>query len=572
MVQDIKIEEGMQQHETTPLLSKRERGDNDDDNDNDDKDRKRFMSTVALCAAMMVQSYLLISVFPYSGFLAMHLLPQLDSENVGGYAGYIASCFMVGRAVTSFEWGKATDRYGRKFAIEATLFLSAIFSIAFGFAPSFELAILFRFLLGLSNGMIPAVKTIISELNRGNEQEETKMMALVLGMWGYGFLLSPAISGYLSDPVKQYPESSLAQGPLRQILIEYPFVLPNIVAFGMCVISFVAVHYFVEETIPKDNLVSFGEEANNIVRKISSINLFKHLTFTQVDQQSRSPAKFFASSPSTSAFLLDSEGMHEDNESNNENQITVSWIWSREKTKKHLIVYWIYSFLVVALDETFPLFCMSVASGLGITESQIGNILTGSGLCYVLIQYFAVTKSVSKFGVYNAMLVGTFTSIPMASLLPFSLVLNRGSEPGELRIEVLVYLSVVYSIARVSSSIVFSTLTMTTNRTVPFHARATVNGFSMVGGSFGKALGPTFAGILFAFSASSGVFRAPFGSVFVFCIIGFMGLILIALVRDLMDFVDTIDDDVRQKPGETDQNSRSSSSINEESEEDIPTF
>jgi len=188
MVQDIKIEEGMQQHETTPLLSKRERGDNDDDNDNDDKDRKRFMSTVALCAAMMVQSYLLISVFPYSGFLAMHLLPQLDSENVGGYAGYIASCFMVGRAVTSFEWGKATDRYGRKFAIEATLFLSAIFSIAFGFAPSFELAILFRFLLGLSNGMIPAVKTIISELNRGNEQEETKMMALVLGMWGEIFL------------------------------------------------------------------------------------------------------------------------------------------------------------------------------------------------------------------------------------------------------------------------------------------------------------------------------------------------------------------------------------------------
>ena len=191
MVQDINVEEGMQQHETTPLLSKRGRErqeiiDNDDDQTKykDVKDRKWFMSTVALCSAMMVQSYLLISVFPYSGFLAMHLLPQLDSENVGSYAGYIASCFMVGRAVTSFEWGKATDRYGRKFAIEATLFLSAIFSIAFGFAPSFELAILFRFLLGLSNGMIPAVKTIISELNRGDEQEETKMMALVLGMWG----------------------------------------------------------------------------------------------------------------------------------------------------------------------------------------------------------------------------------------------------------------------------------------------------------------------------------------------------------------------------------------------------
>ena len=144
---------------------------------------KWLRSTISLCCAMLTQSYLLISVFPYSGFLAMHLLPQLNQENVGSYAGFIASCFMLGRMISSFEWGKATDKYGRKFAIQATLLLSAIFSILFGLAPSFKYALFFRFMLGLSNGMIGSVKTIVSEINKTDE-EETKSMALVLGMWG----------------------------------------------------------------------------------------------------------------------------------------------------------------------------------------------------------------------------------------------------------------------------------------------------------------------------------------------------------------------------------------------------
>ena len=150
------------------------------------RDRQWLRSTISLCCVMLTQSYLLISVFPYSGFLALHLLPTLNQENVGSYAGFIASCFMFGRMISSFEWGKATDKYGRKFVIQATLILSAVFSVLFGLAPTFEWALLFRFMLGLSNGMVGSVKTILSEITKTDE-EETKSMALVLGMWGKFF-------------------------------------------------------------------------------------------------------------------------------------------------------------------------------------------------------------------------------------------------------------------------------------------------------------------------------------------------------------------------------------------------
>ena len=111
---------------------------------------KNLSSTVfALSFSLLVQSYLLVSVFPYSGFLAMHLIPGINEETAGSYAGLIASSFMAGRCLSSFEWGKAADRYGRVFVIKVSLLLSAVFSTLFGFAPTFSLALILRFLMGV---------------------------------------------------------------------------------------------------------------------------------------------------------------------------------------------------------------------------------------------------------------------------------------------------------------------------------------------------------------------------------------------------------------------------------------
>ena len=49
-----------------------------DQNWEDEEERKIWVRTVAsLALTLLVQSYLLVSVFPYSGFMAMHLVPGL---------------------------------------------------------------------------------------------------------------------------------------------------------------------------------------------------------------------------------------------------------------------------------------------------------------------------------------------------------------------------------------------------------------------------------------------------------------------------------------------------------------
>jgi len=117
------------------------------------------LSTIALCLCTLTHSYLLISVFPYSGYLAIELIPSANEENAGSYAGLIASTFMIGRAITSYGWGKAADVYGRTTVLFASLGFSCIFSLLFGLARTFPLALIFRFMLGLGNGMMGTAKT-----------------------------------------------------------------------------------------------------------------------------------------------------------------------------------------------------------------------------------------------------------------------------------------------------------------------------------------------------------------------------------------------------------------------------
>lgn len=142
------------------------------------KQYKHLSSTVALCLCTLSHSWLLISVFPYSGFMAMALVPGVNKENAGSYAGLLASAFMVGRAATSYAWGKSADIYGRKFVLIASLGLSCLFSLLFGLSPTFGLALLWRFLLGMGNGIIGTTKTTVSEIARGNESLETRGMGL----------------------------------------------------------------------------------------------------------------------------------------------------------------------------------------------------------------------------------------------------------------------------------------------------------------------------------------------------------------------------------------------------------
>ena len=486
-------------------------------------------STLALCLAVFSVSYMLISVFPYSGFMAIQLLPpgQVNEDNVGFYAGLMATSFMVGRAISSYGWGKAADLYGRVTCLSISLFLSSLLSIGFGLSTTFSGALWWRFWLGLVNGVLPISKTAVSELAYGDSKLETRGMGLVMGMWGWGFLISPGISGLTAEPIKQYPNVLWLQHDeslwYYMILKRFPFLLPNLIGAVLGFLALFAVVFFVPETLPKHHLRQLIEIPNSILTSLkralsvipeegsilsdesptdkravygsiheeSSIvnrenneytgdkrklfagthndrdsedltsseaaflfpNVFDDLDNDEEDAFSKARASYdelsfmLSTTRSSRASIASSVRRHSTMLSQRKRQsrlsawkasvrlssssitpeppATMSSLWSKRNTRNHMIVFWMASFVSTTVDEGFPLFCMSKAGGLSLSEKSIGKILSMCGLIFAISQYFVFATLVSKFGLYNSIRITSTIMGPMVMFLPFSLWISH---------------------------------------------------------------------------------------------------------------------------------------------------
>jgi MFS family permease len=518
---------------------------------------QHLWSTFALCMCVLTHSYLLISAFPYAGFMAIDLIDGVNEENAGSYAGFIAASFMAGRAMTSYSWGKWADVYGRVTIIYLSLACSCVFSLLFGMSPTFGWAITFRCLLGFGNGILGSVKTSVSELAGGSEKLETRGMGLVMGMWGWGFLFSPALSGALAEPVKQYPDSEFVQR-FEGTLSKYPFLLPNLVGALFCVVAMLALYFFVQETLPegqrrspklipsdivlwwKNLLLSAiyklrrqqSEEIPLCSTEVEGYNATtnsaneKDSPETTIDEEMHDATMTHAESCTFLATAADRvESTKTTKHTEVETETTIASLWANPRIRVHLLVYWMQSFLSVSLDEAFPLFCMSRMAGLSLSEKHIGNILSLSGLLFAICQYFVFSTIVNRCGIYKAIRIVALVQIPVLFAFPVSLLLNRGTDsPGELTWPVYAYLGSLMAVFRVSGNVFFSSVSMAINRTVSARQRGTINGLSVLGGSFAKAFGPAFSGILVATSVSSGFVSPHAGVVVIFSTLGMVAV------------------------------------------------
>ena len=144
------------------------------------------MSTLALCTAVFSMMFLLMSAFPYSGFMSMQLVPGLTHESAGTYAGILSGSLMIGRVFSAWPLGIICDTYGRKFVLLLSTISNAFLVLAFGFSSSYKFAITVRFLTGLLNGIMVAARVSVTELAKGDHDLEARGMGLVMSMVGFG--------------------------------------------------------------------------------------------------------------------------------------------------------------------------------------------------------------------------------------------------------------------------------------------------------------------------------------------------------------------------------------------------
>ena len=113
--------------------------------------------------------------------------------------GLLGSAGAVGMALGAALAGMASDRWGRRAVVLATLVLYGIASGLTGFAGSFVVLLIFRFLTGLGlGGELPAASTLVSEFSP--LKARGRMVVLLESFWAWGWILASLIA-YLVIPV-----------------------------------------------------------------------------------------------------------------------------------------------------------------------------------------------------------------------------------------------------------------------------------------------------------------------------------------------------------------------------------
>jgi MFS family permease len=493
--------------------------------------RRRYsLSTATLCICSLTNAYLTISVFPYAGYMVLDLLPGIATrENSGMYAGMIASSFMLGRFLTAYQWGRVADYYGRVCTLQIALLLSVIFSILFGTSKSLAAALIWRTALGMSNGIISTTKVLANEIAHGNDVLERKTMGLVIGMRSWALLISPAIGGFLAEPLTQYrsfAESEwIKDSWIYDLLLRYPFFLPNAVGALFCLIGFVAVSCVLEETLPEearhDPMTALPEVWDYICSCLRKGWGRKNYSGKAVNGEG---------SPLLVAHVKDDPQLA--------NTDTEPSLWSRPFTRQHMIVQWMFGFVTTYIDEAFPLFCMSTVGGLGLAESSIGKIMSGAGLIFAIFQYASFSWITHRYGLYPSLMIGVILGTVPTLLIPLSL-LFVGSSPARW------FLSILIGVTKVMQSLYFASMAVAVNKTVTSTQRAKMNSLILVGGSAARGLGPILAGGLVTFSFSSNVFPAQYGSILIWTVVPGLGFIVfrrIVRLRKVMQAMETSPD------------------------------
>ncbi|XP_024461826.2 protein ZINC INDUCED FACILITATOR-LIKE 1 isoform X2 [Populus trichocarpa] len=147
---------------------------------------------VVLCTALPIST-----LFPFLYFMIRDFGIAEREEDIGYYAGYVGSSFMIGRALTSVFWGIVADRYGRKPVILLGTIAVVIFNTLFGLSVNFWMAIITRFLLGSLNGLLGPIKAYAVEIFRAEYQ--ALGLSTVSTAWGLGLIIGPALGGFLAQ-------------------------------------------------------------------------------------------------------------------------------------------------------------------------------------------------------------------------------------------------------------------------------------------------------------------------------------------------------------------------------------
>ena len=401
------------------------------------------------------------AMYPYASNMVMDFGLTEDRSSTGYYAGFLCGGVMIGRAIGAPFWGWFADKYGRKPVLLISLLSVAIGSLVLGCAQNFVTAVGALFFSGLFCTLGAVCKTCVSEVTPKPLQAKA-MSCYALG-WYYGQMAGYSVGGLLVHPEK----TGIAT---EGVLVDFPYLLPNLVCSGIALVSLIGVIFCFTETLPAP--------------KPTPVPKFPGST------QSSTPFSFLKSTQVTGVFSM----------------------------------YSLQVFCNTGFIETFPLWCWSSKEhgGVNFDPHEIGTTLTVSYIAMICVQSFLYSRMVGRLGLIGVVRGSSLVLIPVLVALPLIGVF-QGSEAvlkGLLVAGCLVYYLFGFNI--------YTSIFVLTNNAVRQRDRAKVNGCSMGFGYVVRGVTPLVVGYAFAYTSQHGSFY-PFDYHFVFTMLA-VGMLVEAVI------------------------------------------
>jgi len=547
-----------------------------------------WVAMTFLSLGMLAHSIVFTSPLPYVAYMVYDFGMAKDLDSAGYTAGWITGMFMVGRTLSSIPWGIASDRWGRKPCLVSSMLNVAVFGVFFGFSQSFEMAVAMRFFLGVGNGFMAIAKTVITEIVSCKEHE-IRGFGYINGVWGLGMIIGPAIGGLFARPAIQYPSIFSPTG----IWGRFPYLLPSLMCSSIALLAGVGLVLFLPETLVKkqdhhlemielkkgqfvgygwsllkwnqskylplanhdlaegeDSLQqpqSMGDEKSRIVETHKEADVV-------VGEDEFSEIAFHEVAGDEELALDKAQQQQQQEKKKKKLPATLHEILHDRNIQVLFVVYMSFCFVVMFVDESFPLWCVSSVSngGLAWDSAQVGETLASIGLGLVIYQIFFYEYVMKRFFDYDPittivklyhqtsvaiMVVPIFTDWVVRLSLHYNPTINTKTDPWIYAIILVCWLCY-----RIPATGAFSNLAMMVNASVDPSMRGTMNGLIMTAGSLGNGSGPIVGSTVYALALSlvygshqhesdHDAFFLPVDGRIVFILGGLMIILLARVVR-----------------------------------------
>jgi len=165
--------------------------------------------------------------------LILPLLPYY-AETFGAnptIIGLLVASYAAAQLLGAPLLGRLSDRYGRRLILLVSIFGSAIGFVLLGIANTLGMLFFSRVLDGLTGGNISVAQAYIADIS--DDENRARNFGLIGAAFGLGFIIGPAAGGLLS---------------------RWGYAVPAFVAAGLAFLNFVAVYFFLPESLTEEDL------------------------------------------------------------------------------------------------------------------------------------------------------------------------------------------------------------------------------------------------------------------------------------------------------------------------------